>query len=146
MGKIQKLNVFTDGGARGNPGPAAIGVFITDNSGTEIAGFGKKIGVSTNNAAEYKAVVEALAWIMENKEKLSEDVKINFFLDSNLVCSQITGLFKIKKSHLRDLLFQIRQLESEINIPMNYSYIPREKNKEADKYVNLALDREAEFP
>ena len=142
MGKIQKLNVFTDGGARGNPGPSAIGVFIKDESGREVAGFGKKIGVSTNNIAEYKAVIVALFWIIENKEKLSKDVKINFFLDSNLVCSQITGLFKIKNSQLRDLLFQVRQMESEIDIPINYSYVPREKNKEADKYVNLALDRE----
>ena len=142
MGKIQKLNVFTDGGARGNPGPAAIGIFIRDDKGSEIAGFGEKIGVSTNNIAEYKAVIEALFWITENKEKLSKTVKINFFLDSNLVCSQITGLFKIKNSQLRDLLFQVRQMESEIDIPINYSYVPREKNKEADKYVNLALDRE----
>lgn len=142
MGKIQGINVFTDGGARGNPGPAAIGVFIRDDRGAEIAGFGKKIGVSTNNTAEYEAVIEALSWIIVNKKKLSKNVKINFFLDSNLVCSQITGLFKIKNSRLRDLLFQVRQMESEIDIPINYSYIPREKNKEADKYVNLALDRE----
>jgi len=141
MGKIQKLNIFTDGGARGNPGSAAIGVFIKDDKGAEIAGFGKKIGVSTNNIAEYKAVIEALFWVIKNKEKLSKDVKINFFLDSNLVCSQIVGIFKIKNSYLRDLLFQVRQLESEIDIPINYSYIPREKNKEADRYVNLALDR-----
>lgn len=142
MGKIQKLNIFTDGGARGNPGPAAIGVFIRDDKDTKIAGFGKKIGVSTNNTAEYKAVIEALFWVIKNKEKLSKDVEIIFFLDSNLVRSQIAGIFKIKNSHLRDLLFQVRQLESEIAIPINYSYIPREKNKEADKYVNLALDRE----
>jgi len=142
MGKIQKLNLFTDGGARGNPGPAAIGVFIRDDRGTKIAGFGKKIGVSTNNIAEYKAVIEALFWIAENKEKLSKTVKIIFFLDSNLVRSQITGLFKIKNSQLRSLLFQVREKESEIGIPINYFYIPREKNKEADKYVNLALDRE----
>lgn len=145
MGKIQKLNLFTDGGARGNPGRAAIGVFIKDDRGTKIAGFGKKIGVSTNNIAEYRAVIGALFWILENKEKLSKTVKINFFLDSNLVCSQITGIFKIKNSQLRDLLFQVRQMESQINIPINYSYIPREKNKEADKYVNLALDRETKF-
>jgi len=142
MDKIQKLNLFTDGGARGNPGPAAIGVFIRDDSGTKISGFGKKIGVSTNNIAEYKAVIEALFWILKNREKLSKTVKINFFLDSNLVFSQITGLFKIKNSQLRDLLFQVRQMELEINIPINYSYVPREKNKDADKYVNLALDRE----
>ncbi len=142
MDKIQKLNLFTDGGARGNPGPGAIGVYIRDENNRQIAGFGKKIGISTNNTAEYKAVVEGLSWILENKEKLSREVKINFFLDSNLVCSQITGLFKIKNSQLRDLLFQVRQIESDIDIPINYSYIPREKNKEADKYVNLALDRE----
>ena len=142
MDKIQKLNLFTDGGARGNPGPAAIGVFIRDDSGTKISGFGKKIGVSTNNIAEYKAVIEALFWILKNREKLSKTVKINFFLDSNLVFSQITGLFKIKNSQLRDLLFEVRQMESEIDMPINYSYVPREKNKDADKYVNLALDRE----
>jgi len=142
MGKIQKLNLFTDGGARGNPGPAAIGVFIRDESGKEVAGFGKKIGFCTNNIAEYKAVIEALFWIIENKEKLSNDTEINLSLDSNLVCSQITGLFKIKNPQLRDLLFQVRQMESEIDIPINYYYVPREKNKEADRYVNLALDRE----
>lgn len=142
MGKIQKLNIFTDGGARGNPGPSAIGVFIKDESGREVAGFGKKIGFCTNNVAEYKAVIAALFWIIENREKLSNDTEINFFLDSNLVCSQIIGLFKIKNSQLVSLLFQVREKESEIGIPINYSYIPREKNKEADKYVNLALDRE----
>ena|SRR3989344_1571295 len=142
MGKIKKLNVFTDGGARGNPGPSSIGVFIKDENNRKIAGFGKKIGFSTNNIAEYKAVIAALFWIIENKDKISSNTEINFFLDSNLVCSQIIGLFKIKNSQLRDLLFQVRQMESEIDIPINYSYIPREKNKEADKYVNLALDRE----
>lgn len=146
MGKIQKLNIFTDGGARGNPGPAAVGVFIEDGKGFRIEGFGKTIGISTNNVAEYKAVIEALFWIIKNKEHLLKTVKINFFLDSNLVCSQITGLFRIKNSQLRDLFFQVRQLESEIDIPINYSYIPREKNRQADKYVNLALDRETKFP
>ena len=139
---IKKLNIFTDGGARGNPGPAAIGIFIKDENGYQVASFGKKIGVSTNNIAEYKAVIQALSWIVENKEKLSEDVRIDFFLDSNLVYSQIIGIFKIKSSELRNLLFQVREKESEINVPINYSYVPREKNKEADREVNLALDRE----
>jgi len=141
MDKIQKLNIFTDGGSRGNPGPSAIGVFIKDENGREVAGFGKKIGFCTNNIAEYKAVIAGLSWILKNKEKLSESAKIDFFLDSNLVCSQITGLFKIKNSQLRDLLFQVRQMESEIDIPINYSYVPREKNTQADSFVNLALDR-----
>src|SRR3989344_1467906 len=139
---IKKLNIFTDGGARGNPGPSAIGIFIKDENGHRTASFGKKIGNSTNNIAEYKAVIYALSWIIENKKELSEDVRIDFFLDSNLVYSQIVGVFKIKSSELRSLLFKVREKESEIRAPINYSYIPREKNKEADKEVNLALDSE----
>ena len=139
---IKKLNIFTDGGARGNPGPSAIGIFIKDENGHRIASFGKKIGNSTNNITEYKAVIYALSWIIENKKELSEDVRIDFFLDSNLVYSQIVGVFKIKSSELRSLLFKVREKESEIRAPINYSYIPREKNKEADKEVNLALDSE----
>ena len=133
---------MTDGGARANPGPSAIGIFIKDENGHRIASFGKKIGNSTNNIAEYKAVIYALSWIIENKKELSEDVRIDFFLDSNLVYSQIVGVFKIKSSELRSLLFKVREKESEIRAPINYSYIPREKNKEADKEVNLALDSE----
>lgn len=135
------INVFTDGGARGNPGEAAIGVYITDENKKQIAGFGKKIGIATNNVAEYSAVLEALSWINENKEKLGKLARINFFLDSNLVCSQIRGLFKVKNATLRDMLFIVRQKEQEINIPIFYEYIPREKNKQADLLVNLALDR-----
>lgn len=135
------INVFTDGGARGNPGEAAIGVYITDENKNQLAGFGKKIGLATNNVAEYSAVLEALSWISENKEKLGKLTGINFFLDSNLVCSQIRGLFKVKNAKLRDMLFMVRQKEQEINIPIFYEYIPREKNKQADLLVNQALDK-----
>lgn len=136
------LNVFTDGGARGNPGPAAIGVYITDDHNDKVHSFGKTIGIATNNVAEYKAVIEALAWIIEHlkREKEKHD-KIHFFLDSQLVVSQLTGLFKIKNAHLRALLFEIRQKEIEINLPIVFSYIPREKNKKADALVNMALDK-----
>lgn len=64
------INIFTDGGARGNPGNAAIGVYITDSENKKVSGFGKKIGISTNNVAEYKAVLEALDFVVGNKEKL----------------------------------------------------------------------------
>lgn len=134
------LIVFTDGGSRGNPGEAAIGVYITDNKKNEIVRFGKKIGFTTNNVAEYRAVVEALSWINVNKDRLTGYSKINFFLDSNLVCSQIRGFFKVKDSKLRDLLFLVRQRVQEIKIPIFYNHIPREKNKKADQLVNRALD------
>ena len=136
------INVYTDGGARGNPGEAAVGIYITDQKKNKITEFGKKIGVATNNVAEYKAVLEALTWINENRERLGEFAKINFFLDSKLVCFQIRGFFKVKDAKLRDLLFIVRQKEQEIKTPIFYEYIPREENKKADLLVNQALDNE----
>ena len=138
---INTINVFTDGGARGNPGPGAIGVYITDGKNNKIVGFGKTIGIATNNVAEYKAVIEALDWIIENKKSLSKDAKIYFFLDSKLVCSQIMGIFKVKNADLRNLLFDVRDREAQINFPIFYKYIPREQNTKADAFVNEALDR-----
>jgi ribonuclease HI len=135
------LNVFTDGGARGNPGPSAIGVYIVDGNNKKIVGFGKTIGIATNNVAEYKAVIEALTWIIENKKNIVENVKINFFLDSILVCSQIIGIFKVKNADLRNLLFDVREREARINFPIYYKHIPREQNTKADELVNEALDQ-----
>ena len=139
------LIVFTDGGARGNPGEAGIGVYITDENKNQLAGFGKKIGFATNNVAEYKAVIEALDWIIENKKSLPKDAKINFFLDSKLVCSQIIGIFKVKDASLRNLLFDVRNREAQINFPIYYKHIPREQNTKADAFVNQALDNIASF-
>jgi len=136
------LNIFTDGGARGNPGPAATGVFVTDGEGKKIAGFGRRIGKATNNVAEYKAVISALDWIIDNRSNLADNVKIYFHMDSNLAYSQISGLFKIKNAELRNLFFIVKQKEAEIKIPIKYSHIRREKNTQADKYVNQALDTE----
>ena len=142
-GMTNSINVFTDGGARGNPGPSAIGVYIENSENKKISGFGKTIGIATNNVAEYKAVIEALTWIIENKKDLSKDAKINFFLDSRLVCSQIIGIFKVKNPDLRNLLFDVRQREAQIGFPIYYKHIPRERNAKADSFVNQALDKEA---
>lgn len=139
MAKI--LNIFTDGGARGNPGPSAIGVYVADERNRKIAGFGKTIGIGTNNVAEYMAVVAALDWVIENKRNFSADTEAHFFLDSKLVCSQIIGIFKVKNPDLRSLLFSVRDREGQINLPIYYKHIPREKNVQADKYVNEALDK-----
>ncbi len=132
-----EINVFTDGGARGNPGPAAVGIHVEDSEGNHIVSLGKKIGETTNNVAEYTAVIEAYDLILEMEDHPS---KINFFLDSNLVVSQLNGTFKLKSVSLRDLLMKIREKENEAKAPLSYSYIPREKNKAADSLVNRALD------
>jgi ribonuclease HI len=139
---LNVLNVYTDGGARGNPGPSAIGVYVADEKHNQVAGFGKTIGTATNNVAEYRAVIEALDWIIENKELLSENARINLFLDSKLVCSQIVGLFKVKNIGLKDLLLDVRDREGQICLPMYYKHIPREQNAKADAFVNNALDNQ----
>lgn len=136
---MKTITVHTDGGARGNPGPAAIGVFI-ERDGEVLAKIGKRIGESTNNFAEYSAVLEALDFLLLNKNLLEDKPTINFFGDSQLIYSQIAGIYKIKSASLRDLLFKVREKEAQIEIPISYNHIKREDNKMADKLVNLALD------
>ena len=136
---MAKISIFTDGGARGNPGPAALGVFIEDENNVELARIGKTIGEATNNVAEYKAIVEGLDWALENKLKQNIE-SINFYMDSQLACSQLTGLFKVKNPRIREFVFEIRQKEAELKVPIFYTHIPREKNFRADYMVNQALD------
>jgi len=146
---MNSLVVFTDGGARGNPGPAAIGVVIQDEKGDIVKQFAKKIESATNNVAEYMAVIEALKWIVchpEHSEGSHWDSSakpqndIIFFLDSKLVVNQLNGLFKIKNANLRELLFKVRELEADTKAEIHYQLIPREKNQLADRLLNEALD------
>jgi ribonuclease HI len=130
--------IHTDGGARGNPGPAAIGVVIQKND-TVVTEFGKAIGDATNNVAEYTAVIEALQFMKTHKH--DETLHIEFVLDSQLVVNQLNGTFKIKDSKLRELAFHIRHLEQEVGGTITYSSVPREQNKHADFFVNQALDQ-----
>lgn len=137
---INAINVFTDGGARGNPGEGAVGVYIEDESGQKIASFGKRIGITTNNIAEYRAVLEALAYLLANREKIVKGAKILFHLDSKLVCSQLNGIFKIKDENLRSLFYSVKEKGKQLISPIVYTHIAREENKKADSLVNLALD------
>lgn len=133
----QTLTIHTDGGARGNPGPAAIGVVIKEE-GKLIHQFGETIGETTNNVAEYTAVIKALEWC---KKRGNHPSSIHFFLDSLLVVQQLNGIYKIKDAKLRDLSFQIRILENEVGGVITYRAVRRELNKEADCMVNQALDQ-----
>lgn len=134
------ITVFTDGGARGNPGPAAIGVYIIDDKKKVLYEAGETIGIATNNVAEYKAVIKALSWFLGNKEIEVNNSPMHFLLDSQLVVSQINGIFKVKNPNLRLLLFEIREKEVELSAKITYSHIAREKNTKADALVNKALD------
>lgn len=132
-----RLKVFTDGGARGNPGPAAAAFVVHDDAGNLQYKCGKFLGVKTNNEAEYEAVLEALGYL----RSLGDLSEAHFFLDSNLVVNQLNGVFKVKEPRLRALLVQVRQLEGQLSpIKMAYSYVPRAQNFEADLLVNETLD------
>jgi ribonuclease HI len=140
MDQTNSLNIFTDGGSRGNPGPSALGVYIENDKGIVLDEMGKYLGITTNNIAEYSAIVAALEWILQNKARMPQLSKISFYMDSQLASSQLNGLYRIKNPHLRELLFEARQKESQIGLPITYSHVPREQNKKADALVNIALD------
>lgn len=137
----QKLIIHTDGGARGNPGEAAIGVYIQ----AEIPGGGKetlaklsqRIGITTNNVAEYRAVIYALEYLKANKTSFGA---ASFYLDSLLVVKQLVGEYKIKKSHLRELYVKILSLLNDVGGTVSFYAVPRSQNTEADFLVNQALD------
>lgn len=139
---MKKMLINTDGGARGNPGLAAIGVVIKIQNGEEkeIVAFGKKIGITTNNVAEYRAIVEALKWLIENIKRFPEITKAEFFLDSNLVVNQLNGNFKVKDQKLINLFYTVRELEKQIDINISYNFVPRIRNLRADFFVNQALN------
>lgn len=134
-----QLFIYTDGGARGNPGPAAIGFVIKDQADQTITEQSAYIGHSTNNTAEYQAVIHALAWVKTNLSP-APSLKINFFLDSQLVANQLSGNYKIKQPHLRQLASQAQSLQTSLHITPTFTYIPRAQNHRADFLLNRELD------
>lgn len=134
--KFTKLSVYTDGGARGNPGPAGLGIIIFDaeNNLVDFANF--YIGEATNNQAEYSALLKALDIV---KKYAPEEV--NFYLDSELVVKQLNKEYKIKDEFLRNLATKIEDLLKTGGIKKySFTHVPRAQNKFADKLVNLAVD------
>lgn len=129
---IYKL--FTDGGARGNPGPAAIGAVLYE--GTKVIGqVSQTIGETTNNQAEYSAVIAGLELARQNKIK-----ELHCFLDSELVVKQLNRNYKVKDKGLAKLFVKVWNLSQSFK-KITFSHVRREKNKVADKLVNKALDR-----
>lgn len=129
--------IHTDGGARGNPGPAAVGVVIHKN-GKFLHQFGRAIGKTTNNVAEYRGVVEALKYMRSILKK--NEFELLFILDSMLIVNQLNGIFKIKEPHLRELSLEVKMLEQEVGGVIRYATVRREQNRDADFLVNQTLD------
>ncbi|MBI4050375.1 MAG: ribonuclease HI family protein [Candidatus Doudnabacteria bacterium] len=133
--KDNKLIIFTDGGARGNPGPAAYGVVIYDSKRKLLKKLGKYLGERTNNEAEYEGVIAGL----EAARKMGAK-EIEFYLDSQLVVRQLKGIYKVKEPRLQALLLKVRNLETHFKT-VKCHHIPREKNKLADKLVNQSIEK-----
>lgn len=127
--------LFTDGGARGNPGPAAIGgVLYQDKKVVET--FSELIGNTTNNQAEYQALIRGLELALSHEIK-----ELNCFLDSELVVKQLNKEYKVKDKGLAKVFVRIWNLTLKFK-KINFSHIPREANKLADALVNEALDKQ----
>lgn len=131
------LKIYCDGGARGNPGPAAA-AFVVEKNGKAIFKGHKFLGQSTNNVAEYSAVSLASRWLVKNIGEAIDEVY--FVLDSELVAKQLAGVFKIKNENLKSLYFTIKELEERIPAKVFYTVVPRTKNRLADFLVNKVLD------
>ena len=132
--KFNKLILYTDGGARGNPGPAAAGFAILNEKEEVLHAEGKYLGENTNNFAEYTALVLAL----QKAHKLAAK-EIEIRMDSELIVKQMTGQYKIKQPHLQELAGQVVKLLNNFD-NFKFKHIRREYNKLADKMVNQALD------
>ncbi len=130
-----RLITFTDGGARGNPGPAATGIVIKDEAGHTIDAYGEYLGEQTNNFAEYSALISALK---RAKELGATEVECR--LDSELVTKQMQGKYKVRDPGLQKLFVQAYNASTAFK-KITYHHIFRESNKEADKQVNETLDK-----
>jgi ribonuclease HI len=129
------LTIYTDGGARGNPGPAGIGAVAYDENGTIIFEISKYLGEMTNNQAEYRALIAAL-------EKASEigAETIEVMMDSELIVKQINRQYKVKNAGLAPLFLKVHNLTQQFK-SAKFRHIPRERNKVADALANEAMDR-----
>jgi len=128
-----KARLFTDGGARGNPGPAAYGYVLEAADGTVLAAKGERIGVATNNVAEYRALIAGLEKALELSVPEVEVVS-----DSELLVKQMTGEYRVKNAALQDLSIQASRLARQIGT-VSYRAVRREHNELADRLVNEAL-------
>jgi ribonuclease HI len=135
-----RIIIYTDGGARGNPGPAGIGAVIQDGEGKVLKELSAYIGETTNNMAEYEALIRAL---LESKKMFGEslrEMQIEVRMDSELVVRQLSGVYKVKEPALKEQFARIATMRLEDMPNMVFTHVPREKNAHADKLVNKAID------
>lgn len=134
-----KIFIYCDGGARGNPGPAA-SAFVAIQNGKVIHKDSKYLGKATNNVAEYGSVLLALMWLLKNYKSVP-DLEVVVNLDSELVTKQMSGIYKVKNVKLKEMYLKGKALESRLLTKVLYNWTPRDKNRLADFLVNKELDK-----
>jgi ribonuclease HI len=135
--RFEELHVFVDGAARGNPGPAAIGVLILTREDKRVSAFGEAIGQTTNNYAEYTALVHALRLL-----SVFEVDRLRLYTDSELMAKQVKGEYRVKEKTLHSLNAQVMSMLQRYK-DWKITHIPREENTEADELANRALNEGA---
>ena len=135
--KNNRIKIYTDGGSRGNPGPAACGVVFKDGHNQVINEFSEFLGERTNGQAEYEGIIYGL-----RKAKGLKYKKVDVFIDSQFIVEQLNGHYKIKEEGIIPLFIKAWNLRLDFD-EIKFHYIPREQNQEADNLVNAALNRQA---
>ena len=140
---MEKVILYTDGGARGNPGIAGAGAAVVSDAGQILKTASKPLGTMTNNEAEYQAVILGLETLKKlfGKDKV-KDLNIEARLDSELVCQQLSGKYQTKEKHLWPLFMKIWNKRVADFPRLTFTYIPREDNALADKMANEAMDQQ----
>jgi ribonuclease HI len=129
------LIAYSDGGARGNPGPAGYGVVIMDESGRKVAALSQYLGHQTNNFAEYQGLIAALEYALEHGPKA-----LKLISDSELLVRQVKGVYKVKNAALKDLHARAKELIAQLDW-FSIGHALREHNQEADRLANEAMDK-----
>ena len=132
---MKKFIIHTDGGSRGNPGPSGLGVFITDPDGKVLLEHSRYLGETTNNQAEYMAIIDAL----EHAKTLGAE-EVDMYMDSELAVRQLNHQYKVKNAGLIPLFMRVWNLSTTFQ-RVRYFHVRREFNKDADRLVNEAIDR-----
>ena len=138
---MSKIFINTDGGSRGNPGHAGVGVSVSNEKGEILHEECRYLGVRTNNEAEYQAVIDSLNWLLNSKISITD---ITWRLDSMLVVEQLSRRWKIKEARLRELAETCWALLSQLGVKHNFMYVPRAENARADLLANQAMDQASE--
>ena len=130
-----RLHVFVDGAAAGNPGPAGIGVVITTEEGEPLIQCAEPIGQTTNNVAEYRALLRALDLLQEWEPRITE---VTIHSDSQLLVRQLSGAYRVEAAHLVPLWEAVQQRLQKLGAAVRIEHVPRERNREADRLARLA--------